>query len=386
MIEMPLAIYILGVLIFSQTTSEFMVAGMMTSLSTDFEVSYSAIGYLISAYAVGMIIGGPLLTIGLSKIPRKKALLTVTIVFLIGQTLGAIAPNYGVMMIARIITGVASAATFGVSMSIAFQLVSPQARGRAASVVLGGLMVATAAGVPFAMLFDQYFGWRSSFWAVVVLVFIAAILMQYFIPTLTTEEQLSLKKELESFKKYNLWSAYATSLLIIGATFAAFSYFTPILSDLTGFDPKIVPLILAVYGVATIVGNITVGRLADAHMMSTLTIGLIILTAALVIFSLFVEIPVISVIAVIVIGLVGVSLNPAMATRVTRVAGTGTLVATVHNSAINLGLLTGSAVGGMTIDAGFGLSSPLWVGVVLAILGLISLLPFIRGKIPVAHV
>lgn len=382
---MPLAVYILGILIFSQTTSEFMIAGMLPSLSADFGVSYSAIGYLISAYAVGMIIGGPLLTIGLSKVPRKKALLTVTIIFLIGQTLGAIAPNYGVMMLARIITGVASAATFGVSMSIAFQLVSPQARGRAASIVLGGLMVATAAGVPFAMLFDQYFGWRSSFWAVVVLVFIAAILMQYFIPTLATQEQLSIKNELKSFKKYSLWSAYTTSLLIIGATFAAFSYFTPILSDLTGFNPKIVPFILAIYGVATIIGNVIVGRLADTHMMSTLAIGLVILTTALVIFGLFVEIPIISIVAVIVIGLVGVSLNPAMATRVTRVAGTGTLVATVHNSAINLGLLIGSAGGGLMIDAGYGLSSPLWVGAILAILGLISLLPFIRGKIPAAN-
>ncbi|MGE8205915.1 MFS transporter [Heyndrickxia sp. NPDC080065] len=384
---MPFAVFILGFLIFSQTTSEFMVAGIMPSLSEEFGVSIAAVGYLISAYAVGMVIGGPILTIGLLKVSLKKALLALTIVFLIGQMIGAIAPNYEVMMVARIITGIASSASIGTSMAIAFQLVQPQSRGRAASIVLGGLMIATAAGLPFAMLFDLYLGWRFSFWAIVVLVFLAAILIQFFIPSIVSKEQktVSVRKELGSFKNYRLWAAYMTNLFIIGATFAAFSYFTPILTNLTGFSLEIVPFILGIYGVATIVGNIIVGRLADLHMMPTLTVGLFILTAALILFGFFVEIPVISIITVIVIGLVGVSMNPAMSARVISVSNTGTLVATVNNSIINLGILIGSSVGGLTIDAGYGLTSPLWVGTIMAIIGLITLLPVIRGKSPSLH-
>lgn len=148
---MPFSIYVLGLMIFSMTTSEFMVAGIMPSLAAEFNVSIAAIGYLITAYAVGMIVGGPLLTIGLLKVRPKQAFMTVSVIFLMGQTLGAIAPNYEVMMAARIITGLSSAAAFGVSLAISFSLVDPESRGRASSIVIGGLMVATAIGVPLAM-------------------------------------------------------------------------------------------------------------------------------------------------------------------------------------------------------------------------------------------
>ncbi|WP_199616385.1 MFS transporter [Paenibacillus alkalitolerans] len=377
---MPFAIYVLGLMIFSMTTSEFMVAGMISSLSEEFGVSVGAIGFLISAYAAGMIIGGPMLTVGLLKVPRKQAFLTMAFIFIIGQTLGALAYSYEVMLIARIITGISSSACFGVSLAICFNLVGPQSRGRAASIVLGGLMVATAIGLPAAIIFDQYFGWRSSFWAVVVLVLLSGLLGQLTIPTTPRPESVSIRNELGAFRNRNLWVAYATSMLIIGATFAAFSYFSPILTDLTGYAAGTVPLLLAIYGAATVIGNIVTGRLADRYMMFILTIGLVTLTVALVAFGLFAHNPIVAMIAVMVVGLAGVPMNPAMATRITRVAGTGSLVTTVHGSVISLGIVIGSSIGGLTIDAGFGLASPLWVGALLAILGLFSLIPYLLNK------
>ncbi|MFD1956534.1 MFS transporter [Paenibacillus thailandensis] len=375
---MPFAIYVLGFMIFSQTTSEFMVSGLMQSLSAEFGVSVAAIGYLVSAYSAGMIVGGPMLTVGLLKMPRKQAFMTLSFVFLAGQTLGALAPNYEVMMLARIVTGISSSACFGVALGICFSLVRPESHGRAASIVLGGLMVATAIGLPMAMLFDQYFGWRASFWAVVVMVLLAGVLGQWVIPSSPKPETVLIRNELGAFRNRSLWFAYATSMLIIGATFAAFSYFTPILTDLSGFSAKTVPLLLAVYGVATIIGNIVTGRLSDRYMMPVLTIGLLMLTLALVLFGLFADIGAIAIIAVILTGLAGVPMNPAMATRITRVAGTGSLVTTVHGSVISLGVVVGSAAGGLTIDAGYGLISPLWIGALLAVFGLMTLLPFFR--------
>ncbi|MCM3040019.1 MFS transporter [Paenibacillus motobuensis] len=374
---MPLVIYALGLMIFSMTTSEFMVAGMMSSLSRDFGVSIAAVGYLISAYAAGMIIGGPLLTVGLYKVPRKKAFMVLAIVFFAGQTLGALAPNYEIMMVARVITGIASSACFGVSIALALTLVSSESGGRAASIVLGGLMVATAIGLPVAMLCDQYFGWRASFWAVDVLVLLSAILAQWLIPSLPSAESVSIWEEFRDFNNRHLWAAYTTSMLIIGAAFAAFSYFSPILTDVAGFGEQTVPLMLGIYGVATVIGNIITGRLADRYMMPILTTGLIMLTSALIIFGLLANHPVIVVMAVIVIGLAGVPMNPAMTTRVTRSSNAGSLVNTIHVSIINLGIVIGSSLGGFTIDQGFGLTSPLWVGVILAVLGLISLLPYL---------
>ncbi|KQL43508.1 MFS transporter [Brevibacillus choshinensis] len=376
---MPFAIYALGLMIFSMTTSEFMVAGMMASLSAEFGVSVAAIGYLISSYAAGMIVGGPLLTVGLLKVPRKQAFLALAVVFLAGQTLGALATSYEMMMVARVITGISSAATFGVSLAIGFTLVRPEALGRAASVVLGGLMVATAIGLPAAMVFDQYFGWRASFWAVVVLVLLSGVLGQFAIPSSPKPESVSIRGELAAFRNGNLWAAYATSMLIIGATFAAFSYFSPILTDLTGFGTSMVPLLLGIYGVATVIGNIVTGRLADQYMMPILAIGLVTLTGALVFFGLFAHSTIVAMIAVIVVGLAGVPMNPAMTTRITRVANTGSLVTTVHGSVISLGVVVGSSMGGLTIDAGYGLVSPLWVGALLATLGLLSLFPFSQG-------
>ncbi|MBB6691030.1 MFS transporter [Cohnella xylanilytica] len=380
---MPLAIYVLGLMIFSMTTSEFMVAGIMPSLSEEFGVSVAAIGYLISAYAAGMIVGGPLLTIGLLKVPRKKAFLTLAFLFLAGQTLGALAPSYELMMAARILTGIASSACFGVSIAIALTLVRPEQSGRAASIVLGGLMVATAVGLPAAMLFDQHWGWRSSFWAVDVLVLVSGLMGLFLIPSSPKEDSasVSIRGELAAFKNRHLWAAYATSMLIIGATFAAFSYFSPILTDLAGFDAGMVPLLLGIYGVATVVGNTVTGRLADRYMMPILIIGLTVLAAALVLFGVFAASPVIAVAAVVVIGLSGVTMNPAMVTRVSRVSNSGPLVSTFHVSVVNFGIVVGSAIGGMTIDRGMGLASPLWVGAGLAAIGLLSLLPYLnKGK------
>jgi len=377
---MPIAVYVLGLMIFSMTTSEFMVAGMMTSLSKEFNVSIAAIGYLISAYAAGMIVGGPLLTICLLKVPRKQAFLTLAFMFLVGQIIGALASNYEWMMVARLITGISSAACFGVSLAICFTLVSAESLGRAASVVLGGLMVATAIGLPAAMVFDQYFGWRASFWAVVVLVLVSGILGHFVIPSAPQPESVRIRDELSSFRNRDLWAAYATSMLIIGATFAAFSYFSPILTELTGFHSSMVPLLLAIYGVATVIGNIITGRLADQYAMPILTIGLILLFVTLAIFGLFSHNKLVSIIGVILVGLVGVPMNPAMTTRVTRIANTGSLVTTVHGSVISLGVVVGSAMGGLVIDSGLGLQSPLWVGALLAILGLLSLLPYLREQ------
>lgn len=378
---MPYAIYVLGLTIFSMTTSEFMVAGMMNALSTEFGVSVSQIGYLISAYAGAMVVGGPLLTVWLLRVPSKQALLTLVAFFLIGQTLGALAWSYESMMAARIITGVASSAGFGVSMSICASLVESQSRGRAASIVLGGLMVATVIGLPATTLIEQAFGWRASFWAVVLLVLVSGITAQRVVPTSPKPESINLHSELAAFRNRSLWAAYATSSLIIGATFAAFSYFSPIFIEITGFSPAAVPLLLAIYGAATVVGNFITGRLADRYTMPVLAGGLVLLTASLIILAFGARNTVVTIVTVIMIGLVGVPMNPAMAARVMQSAGSGALVNTVHTAVITFGIVVGSSFGGLTISAGYGLLSPLWVGSLLAALGLLSLLPYVRKSI-----
>ncbi|KOY15007.1 MFS transporter, partial [Paenibacillus xylanivorans] len=283
---MPLAIYVLSLAIFCMTTSEFMVAGMMNTLAGEFAVSVSQVGYLITAFSAGMVVGGPLLTAALLNMPRKKAFIMLTGVFLAGQLLGAIAGSYEVMMASRIIAGVASSAAFGVSISISASLVEENQRGRAVSIIFGGLMIATVLGTPAATWVADAYGWRFSFWAVAILVLLSGVTALRLIPVLSRPEPTSLRHEMKSFRNRKLWAAYLTSFLIIGATFVAFSYFAPIFTELTGFSPSSVPLLFVVYGAATVVGNLITGRLADRYTMLILTIGLVLLTTGLLTFAI----------------------------------------------------------------------------------------------------
>ncbi|MFQ6572093.1 MFS transporter [Pseudomonas sp. UM16] len=268
---------------------------------------------------------------------------------------------------------------FGAALAICADMVGTEMRGRTASIVLGGLMLAAALGVPMATLIDQHMGWRASFWLVVILTVLCALVINVSVPRSQPSTSVSLRAQLREFRNGHLWAAYATSALIIGATFAAFSYFTPILTQVAGFSTASIPWLLGSYGVANIVGNVLVGRYADKYTFPVMAWGLSLLTITLVAFALFAHIPVVSVAMLLVVGLVGVTMNPAMVARVMKAAQPGPLVNTVHTSVINVGLGMGTWLGGLGIGAGFGLRSPLWGGVLLAVLGLISLMPYLAN-------
>ena len=239
-------------------------------------------------------------------------------------------------------------------------------------------MIANVIGVPASTVIEQAFGWRVSFWLVAVLVLLSGVIAGRVIPASPKPEAMPLRGELSAFRNRSLWAAYTTSFLIIGATFAGFSYFTPIFTEVTGVLQAMVPLLLVIYGAATVVGNLITGRLADRLNMQIIFGGLVLLVAALILFALGAQHEVYTIIAVVIIGLAGVPMNPAMVTRVMRAAGSGLMVSTVHTAVVTLGVTVASSIGGITINAGYGLVSPLWVGAVLALLGLLTLLPYVR--------
>ncbi|MBP6116080.1 MAG: MFS transporter [Neisseriaceae bacterium] len=378
---MPLVVYILGLAIFALTTSEFMVAGMMPSLIMAFGVTVTEIGYLISLYALGMVVGGPILTIGLLKlrVPNKHGLLGLLAIYVLSQVTSALANDYTVMALSRVVAGVAASACFGIALAMSAEMVAFQARGRAASIVVSGLMLATVVGVPMATMIDQYFGWRESFWVVAVLAAVCAVIIGLTVSSSGKQNAVSLGQELKEFKKWPLWAAYATSGLVLGATFAAFSYLYPILTEVARFEAATMPLLFGLYGVASVVGNLIVGRFfADRYTIAVVVGGLSVLSFSLLLFALFGDSQTVSVVALVLIGLAGLPMNPAMITRVMNVAHPGPLVNTVHTSVINIGLGLGSWLGGIGIAWGYGVRSPLWVGLVLAVLGLASVLPFLK--------
>ncbi|MEV7728552.1 MFS transporter [Streptomyces sp. NPDC087917] len=375
---MPKAVHVLAFGIFAMVTSEFAVAGLMPLMAEGLDATIPETGYLITVFAGAMALGGPFLAAAVLRLPYKTALMVLFAVFLVGNLLAAVADGYAGMVLARVVTGVAAAAFFGVSLSLAAEIAPPETRGKAIGAVMNGLMLGTLLGLPLSTFVGNQFGWRAAFWAVSALAALAAVAAGFGVPDVPRAARAggapTLRQELRVFRDPRLWLVFATSTLLIGATFAAFSYFSPILTGLTGFTEGAVPWLLAGYGAATVLGNAVVARLVDRHALALQFVGLGLNALFLTAFALFAESVAAAVICLVGIGLVGVTLNPCMVTRVQRTANARPLVNTVHSSFITLGIVIGSWLGGLGVDA-HGLRAPLVLGAVMALLGILTLLP-----------
>ncbi|XVS66159.1 MFS transporter [Actinosynnema sp. CA-299493] len=377
---MPRVVHLLAFGIFAMVTSEFVVAGLMPQMAAGLHVTIPEIGYLITAFAAAMAVGGPLLTVLVLRSRPKPALMALFAVFLAGNVLAATATDYGVMLVARVVTGAASQAFFGVALSLTSALVAENLRGRATATVLNGLMLGTLLGLPLATFLGAHLGWRAAFWAIAALTVVAAAGTFAGVPRLDrVSGDATVRAELRAVARPELWLVLSTSTFVIGATFAAFSYANPILTEVTGFAAGTVPLLLIAYGAATLLGNHVVGRLADRYALPTLAAGLVLNALFLTGFALFAHLELPTVVSLLGIGLVGVTMNPALVTRVQRGGNTGALVNTVHGSFITLGIIIGSWLGGLLITD-HGLRAPLWLGAGLAVLGLTTLIPDVRRR------
>jgi len=379
---MPLAVYILGLAIFAVGTAELMVAGMTATLSQAFGISVGDVGHLISYYAFGVMLGGPVLTYFFLKykVQYRKVLLILLALYVVVQGLSAFISSHAILIAIRFITGVLCAGCLSLSLAISMAMVPNHNKPRAAAIVIGGFMISNVFGVPLATMIDQQWGWRITFGLVAVLVFVSLIALIRLLPEVSGGGQLRMEEEIKAFKNKAYWKACVTSCLILGASFAAFSYFVPVLVDITGFSMHVVPFILMVFGFSNIVGNTITGRLAHNHSLKIMLVGLTVLSISLFSFAIFAEYKTVAILAIILIGLSGVPMNPAMMARIVSVAHPGPMVNAVHTSVINIGLGGGSYIGGVAITNGYGLRSGLWIGAILAVLALASLLPYVRNR------
>lgn len=374
----PPAVFILAAGVFAMVTSEFTVAGLMPQLAEGLGTGIEQIGYLVTIFAAAMAVGGPALTVALLRVPPKTALMLVFALFLAGNLIAALATGYPMMVTARVISGAAAQAFFGIAVSMGVRMVDERMRGRAVAVVMNGLMLGTLLGLPLATFIGGRFGWRCAFWTISVITVAAAVLTLGGVrnPAAVPDPQPRADTASASavLRRPQFLLALASSTLIIGATFSAFSFFTPILTEVTGFSESVVPVLLLVYGAATLVGNSVVGRLADRRTISTLLLGTGLNALFLTGFALFADIPLPALAFMVGIGLVGVTMNPAMAVRVQRAGSTAPLVNTVHGSFITLGVMIGSAVGSALVPQ-HGLRAPIILGVGLAVLAILTILP-----------
>ncbi|WP_329562583.1 MFS transporter [Streptomyces uncialis] len=370
---MPLAVYVLGLGIFTQGTSEFMLSGLLPGMADDLGVSIPDAGLLISAFAIGMVVGAPLLAVATLRWPRRTALVALQGVFIAAHVVGALAPGYGPLFATRIVSALAYAGFWGVAVATAVALVPADAKARAVAVVAGGLTLATIVGVPAGTVLSQFAGWRAAFWGVAVLTLVSLVCTVFAVPggKGAREEPRTVRAELRAMRRPQLWLSYAVTAFAFGAVIVTFSYLAALLTGVSGMSEGWVPVVLALFGVGGLVGMTIGGRQPEERSVPTLVAGLAVLTVASAALALTARHTVVTLVLVFVLGLAGYVTNPALQARVFTLApGAPTLVGATNTAAFNIGNTLAPALGGATIAAGWGYPSVAWVGAALALLGL----------------
>lgn len=363
---MPLAVYVLGLAIFAQGTSELMLAGLLPELSTDLGVSIPQAGLLISAFALGMLIGAPVLAVITLRWPRRNSLLAFLAVFVAAHIVGALTSEYWVLFATRVVSAFVYAGFWALAATTAVQLVPANARGKAMSIVAGGLTIATIVGLPAGTVIGQHLGWRAAFWSVAALSALSMIAVLAKIPGGRPTEVPQLRTELRTMANPRLWLSYSTTALSTGSLMAVFPYLAVMLPDTTKVTQAWVPAVLALYGLGALIGISVGGRTSDSHPFRTLYVGAAGMTLIAAALALTAKLPGPVIVLVFLLGAFGFATNPALNTRVFSLAGAAPTLATATNfSAFNVGITVGPWLGGIAIGAGLGYASIGWIGAAL---------------------
>jgi len=369
---MPFVVHLLGLAVFAQATSEFMLSGLVPGIARDLNVSIPAAGFLTSAFAVGMVVGAPLMAILSLRRSRRRSLLTFLVTFLLVHVLGAVTTDYGVLLVSRVVGALACAGFLAVALATAMSLVAPNAKGRATSVLLGGVTIACVVGVPGGALLGQLWGWRSAFWAVAVLSVPAIIAILRSVPADGPESNhTSARGELRSLRDRRLVVILLLGCLVNGATFCSFTYLAPLVTTVTGIESAWVPAVLALFGLGSFLGVTVGGRMADVRPVALLVSGGVALLVGWMVFAVAAGSPVATTVLVLVQGTLSFAVGSTLISQALYAAtGAPTLAGGFATAALNVGAALGPWFGGISIGAGLGYRSPLWVSALLVALAL----------------
>lgn len=375
--------------------TEFLIAGLLPQVASSFAVSEAAAGWLISGYALSVAVGAIALTAATARLPRKHILVGLVALFVIGNLLSAVAPNYQVMLLGRIVAALCHGSFFGIGSLVARSLVAPEKKSQAVAIMFAGLTVANVLGVPFGALVGERWGWRAAFWAVTAIGLLALAGIAVLVParadqarpvaaaakttavgatavgatdvgtTAVEAERIppsGLVQQLRAFRSWQVWLTLVATALSYGGMFGAFSYIAYTFTEVSGFAPADVAWLLMVYGIGLVVGNLVGGRAADRDRDRALVLALLGLALTLALFGLLAKSATASVVLVFLMGVTGFASVPGMITRVTDFAHGAALAASANVSASNVGNALGAWLGGLAISAGLGYTAPLYAG------------------------
>lgn len=364
----PFTVHLLALAVFAQGTSEFMLSGLVPDIARDLHVSIPAAGALTSAFAVGMIIGAPLMALASLRWSRRRALLTFLVTFLLVHILGAVTTGFAVLLATRVVAALANAGFLAVAVATATALAAPDAKGRATSVLLGGVTIACVAGVPAGAWLGQLWGWRSAFWAVALVSVPAVIAILRSVPSdgRPRPSSPSARAELRSLRNPRLVVTLLLGALVNGATFCAYTYLAPLITTVTGLTSTWVPGMLALFGLGSFLGVTVGGRFADARPLLLLATGGPALLLGWVTFALTATLPAATTVLVLLQGTLSFAVGSTLISQVLYVAKEApTLAGSFATAAFNVGGALGPWLGGLPLTAGLGYRAPLWVSALL---------------------
>ncbi|MDN5726042.1 MAG: MFS transporter [Propionibacteriales bacterium] len=371
--RLPVAVYILGAAIFAQGTSELMLAGLLPEIAVDLGVGVPQAGLLISGFALGMLIGAPILAILTVRWPRRLTMVGFLGVFILSHIAGALAPSYGVLLATRFVGAFVYAGFWAVGGSTVLSVVAPDKRGRAMGIFAGGLTVATVIGLPAGTWLGQQLGWRGAFWAVALITIIAAVAVLVKVPRLAVGDAPRMRTEVAAMRNGRLWLSYALTATSIAAVLGTFSYLGAMVLD-AGLAPELVPLVMLGYGIGALVGMTVGGRAADTRPMAILVASFAGVAVLSVLLGVAAGHPAWLGVLASLLGLAGFASNPALNSRVFEIAPEASRLSVAGNiSAFNAGISLGPWLAGLALTAGAGFAAVPTIGAALAALALLLL-------------
>ncbi len=373
--RLPAVTYVLAAGTFLMGTSEFIVAGLLPEVARDFSVHVAQAGLAITAFAIGMVVGTPVMVLLTLRLPRRATLALALAVFALGHVIVAVTGVFAVLLAARFLTAVATGAFWAVASLVATDTAGPASTTRALAVVQSGAMLANVVGVPLGSFAGQVIGWRGPFWVLAGLSAVSAVAVLRLVPHEPSATAVpTVGKEFAALRSGRLWLTLLTCALVTGGVLSVFSYIAPLLTDRTGLPPAAVPPVLVLFGVASLAGSLIAGRLGDARPSATTFITSSLTLLAIAGMAACASSPVPAVAMFTLLGLAGLSGNSILIARVIRYAGAApTLAGALIPSAFNLGTATGTGISAATLDGSLGVLAPLLVGGVAAALVIVAL-------------
>ncbi|MCU1573771.1 MAG: major facilitator superfamily 1 [Micrococcaceae bacterium] len=370
---MPLGLIALALGGFGIGLTEFVIMGLLPEVAGDFRVSEADAGVFISGYALAVVVGALFLTAAVSRFPRRPVLASLLLLFIAGNLVCAVSHTYSLMLTGRVIAALCHGAFFGIGAVVAADMVAPDRKAGAIAIMFTGLTAANVLGVPFGTLLGQAAGWRSTFWAITGIGVLALIGVLVLVPKAVAggPAPQGLRSELRAFRSRQVWYSIAITVLGYGGMFGAFTYIAYTLTKVSGFAPGTVPWLLILFGVGLFIGNTLGGKATDRNVDKTLLAVLAALALVLVGFALTAQRPAFAIAAMLLMGGFGFATVPGLQMRVMKYAAAApTLASGANIGAFNVGNALGAWLGGLTITAGLGYTSPIWAGAGLTLLSI----------------